>query len=126
MVVARHALIETRTLRERLAQLTKPIVAVGGLCKAEKLRIVNDRFGIDIEWHEVMGDSTRATDAIVRRIKAGNVGAIVLLEGLMGHRVSKRVIEACQACNVPLAMGDRAGTGSLEIAFNEIVRRLSV
>ena len=115
---------EFQSLRERLIQVGKPVVIVGGICKRQKLQLVADRFGIEVEWHEIDSDSQRDTDVIVRRIKSGSIAAVILLKGLMAHKVSKKVIDACQSCNVPLATGDGAGTGSLEAALNDLDRKL--
>lgn len=116
---------EFQSLRERVVQLGKPIVIVGGICKRQKLQLVADRFGLEVEWHEIDSDSSRDTDVIVKRIKSGSVAAIILLTGLMAHKVSKKVIDACQSCNIPYTLGDRAGTGSLEAALTDLERRLA-
>ena len=116
---------EFQSLRERLVQLGKPIVIVGGICKRQKLQLVAERFGLEVEWHEIDSDSQRDTDVIVRRIKGGSVAAVILLMGLMAHRVSKKVIDACQSCNIPYTTGDRAGTGSLETALSDLERKLA-
>jgi hypothetical protein len=122
----RQASDDRHTLRERLIQIGRTVVLVGGLSRREKLALIHERFGLEVEWYEIEDDGPKATDTIVKRIKAGGIGAVILLEGLMGHKVSKRVIGACQACNIPYVRADRGGSGSLELAFVELDRKLSL
>lgn len=113
------------SLQEKLYRTGQCLVIVGGLEKREKLRLVNERFGLDVEWHAIDRDSAPAMDSIIRRIRSGRIAGVVLLLGLMSHKVSSQIRAACQACNVPLANGDRAGTASLELAFTELERKLA-
>ena len=115
-----------QTLRERTIEQGKIIVLVGGLCKQQKLDSIEERFGFEVEWHEIDNDSPNDVDSIVRRIRAGRVGAVILLKGLMGHRTSKNVIAACHTCNVPLVTGGRAGTGDIEQALHELERKIAL
>ncbi len=119
---------ERQSQRQQLHQTLRTclVVIVGGLRREEKLRIVNERFGLEeVEWHEIDSDSPRATDSIVNRIRNGSVGAVVVLQGLMAHKVSKRIYDACHSCNVPYALADKGGTGTLEQAFSELERKLA-
>lgn len=115
-----------QTLRERLVALGRPIVIVGGIRKRDKIQALHERFGIDTDWFEIEEDSPNSTDAIVKRIKSGRIGAVILLEGLMGHKVSKNVRAACQSSNVPFTTGGKGGIGNLEQALNELDRRISL
>src|SRR5574338_98178 len=116
---------EFQTLRDRLVQVGKAIVLVGGLVKREKLTLIEERFGLEVEWFDIADDNPKRTDTIVRRIGAGNIGAVILLEGLIGHKVSKRVVAACQSNNVPCVRADRGGSGSIEVALLELDRKIS-
>jgi hypothetical protein len=112
-----HLVGLTQTLGQRA------ILIVGGLRNSAKLRLIKERFDIDAEWHEIEAP-IRGLDSVEQRIRSGRVGVVVLLEGLMGHKVSDRVIRACNQYNVPFAYGDRAGSGSLEHAFDDLERRV--
>ncbi len=118
--------VEFQTLRERLVQLGKPVVLVGGIRKPDKIRLINERFGIDVEWLEIEDDSPKATEAIVRRIRSGRIAAILLLKDLVGHKTSRAIIVACQTCNIPWVHANRAGTATIEAALIEIERKLAL
>jgi len=108
-----------------MIELGRIVVLVGGLCKRQKLDAIQERYSMQIEWHEIDDDSPNDVEAVVRRIRSGRIGAVILLKGLMGHKSSRNVIAACHTCNVPLVTGGRAGTGDIEQAFLELERRLS-
>jgi hypothetical protein len=108
-------------LRARLAEA--PLFLVGGLRVEEKLTLVRDRFGLEPEWHEIYHGAPRATAAIAKRIRRGKIGAVVLLEGLTGHSNADEVVAACKASDVPFALADRAGSGSLQEAFEALDRQ---
>ena len=110
----------------RLRGLTKPILLAGGILIPEKLKSVQERFGLDMEWHEIDHDNPRASQNLVSRIRNGKVGAIILLEGVMRHSTYKPVTEACKNHKVVYAMGDKAGLSSLQTAFDELERKLAI
>jgi hypothetical protein len=107
-----------------LRKVTKPILLAGGLIIPEKLVSVQERFGLDVEWHEIDHDNPRASQTLVSRIRSGKVGAVILLEGVMRHSTYKPVVEACNNNGVPYAMGDKAGVASLQNAFADLERKL--
>ncbi len=106
-----------------LRKLQRAIVLVGGLIVPEKIELVRERFGLEVMWF--VSDGTRTDDVVVERIKSGTIGAVVVLEGLVGHNTSGKVIEACKTNNVPCTYGDKGGTGSLGNAFHDLDRRLT-
>ena len=110
---------------DHLRKVTKPILLAGGLIIPEKIKSVKERFGIDVDWHEIDHDNPRASNTLIQRIRAGKVGAIILLEGVMRHSTYKPVVEACNNNNVPYAMGDKAGVASLNNAFSDLNRKLT-
>ncbi len=103
----------------------RALVIAGGLRKEAKLRVIQERFGVPVEWHEIDSDSQRAVDAIVSRIRSGRVGAVILLTGLMAHKVREKIVQACSQCNVPFTSADTGGTGAIEQAFHDLERRLA-
>jgi len=110
----------------RLRAVTKPVLLAGGIKIPEKIKSVHERFGIELEWHEIDHDNPRASQTLMRRIRSGKVGAVILLEGVMRHSTYKPVVEACNNMGVPYAMGDKAGIASLSDAFAELERMLSL
>ena len=109
----------------RAALKKKPIVIVGGLVINEKIDLCQKRFGIELEWHETDGDAARAADTMAARIRAGGVSAVLILEGLISHKTSNKITDACKAKKIPYAMGDKGGVASLEAAFNMIEQKLA-
>ena len=103
----------------------RALVITGGLRKEAKLRVIQQRFGVPVEWHEIDSDSQRDVEAIVNRIRAGRVGAVILLTGLMAHKVREKIVQACSQYNVPYTTADKGGTGAIEQAFNDLERRLA-
>jgi hypothetical protein len=110
----------------RLRALSKPILLAGGMIIPEKIKSVRERFGFDVEWHEIDHDSPKASGTLMLRIRAGKVGGVILLEAFMKHSTFKPAVEACNLMKVPYAMGDKAGVASLQKALDELERQLSV
>ncbi len=107
----------------QLRALTKPVLLAGGLVIPQKLKSIKERFGLNVEWHEIDHDNPRASQTLMLRIRAGRVGAVILLEGIMRHSTYKPVVESCHINGVPYAMGDKAGVASLQAAFDELERK---
>jgi hypothetical protein len=104
----------------------RALVITGGLRKEAKLRLIQQRFGVSVEWHEIDSDSSGDVDAIVNRIRSGRVGAVIILNGLMAHKVKDRIVRACSQYSILYSWADRGGTGSIEQAFHDLERQLSV
>ena len=103
----------------------RALVIAGGLRKEAKLRVIQQRFGIEAEWHEIDSDAPRDVETITNRIRSGRVGAVILLTGLMGHKVREKIVQACAHHGVPFVSADTGGTGSIEHAFTELERKLT-
>ncbi len=112
-----------KTLTLQMGQ--RALVIAGGLRKEAKLQAIQQRFGVTVEWHEIDSDAQRDVEAIVNRIRSGRVGAVVLLTGLMAHKVRDKIVQACSQYNVPYTTAATGGTGALEQAFTDLERRLS-
>ncbi len=109
----------------RLRAMTKPILLAGGIRIPEKLKSIQERFGLAVEWHEIDHDNPRASQSLLAKVRAGKVGVVVFLEGVMRHGTWKPTSEACNIMSIPYAMADKAGTASLQQAFDELERKLS-
>lgn len=107
---------ELPNLRAIAAQ--KPILLIGGLPVPNKVASIRDRFGLDVVWVEVYRDT--GVQAALSRVRAGKVGAVVVLEKFLGHTSSSSLIDACNSLGIPWAFGSNAGTASLERAFSTL------
>ena len=106
----------------------RAVVITGGLRKEEKVRLIQQRFGVQVDWFEIANfsaSSPRAVEAMVARIRSGRIGAVVFLNGEIAHKDWAVMVQACKHQGVPYADADRGGIGSIERAFQEIERRLT-
>lgn len=111
-------------LRSRIKD-GRGVLLVGGFKRDEKLRLVQERFGIEPEWYETDPNCPKMSEDAVNRVKGGKVVAVVLLNGFMTHKDFKRVSDVCEAVGIPCTTGERGGVASLESAFVEIERQCS-
>jgi len=102
----------------------KPLVIAGGIEKPEKLRTIKERFNIQAEWLAINNGGPRSTASIVQRIKTGGISAIIILEGLVGHPTSRKIMEACLAAKVPYTLGYRGGIGDVEKSLDALDREI--
>lgn len=109
----------------RDAMKKKPLIIVGGLIVNEKLDLCTNRFGIKLEWHEAEGDSVRAAETMAQRIRSGGPCGVLILEGLLGHKSSDKIINACKAKGIPFAYVDKGGVASIEAGLNTIETKLA-
>lgn len=107
-----------------LRALEGPILLAGGMLVPEKIVSIKERFGFDVDWHVIDHGNPRGENSLEKRVKARKVGAVILLEGVMRHSTWKSIVDACDSAGVVYAMGDKAGTASLEAAFNDLERKL--
>ena len=111
---------ETRPkLRSILQQ--KPILLVGGIPVPDKIAAIYDRHGIEVDWVEVYHG--KGGNAALTRIRQGNVGAVVILEKLLGHTVSEPLVQICKAQGIPWAFGGNAGTAAIQRALDKLETR---
>jgi hypothetical protein len=109
----------------RAAMQKKPLFIVGGLVVNEKIELCANRFGVKVEWHETDSDSMKSVESMAHRIRTGGVCAIILLEGLIGHKTSNKITDACKTNHVPYVFGDKGGVASIETALNAIEQKLA-
>jgi hypothetical protein len=114
---------ELPNLRKRIEDAG--LYLVGGLRREEKIELVKERFGIEPGWFSIDNGSSKDIKGVVKRVRAGRIGAIVFLEGLTSHNAWYDVQAACKATNTPFAAADKAGVASIADALNDIERQLS-
>ncbi|MEB2310370.1 MAG: hypothetical protein OZ921_05740 [Sorangiineae bacterium] len=107
------------------AALGGAVVIAGGVLRADKLERVIEHLGFEPEWVSTEAPGLNATAALERRIRAGHVAAVVLLEGLVSHAHSELLVSAARQASVPLAHGGTAGVASLRRAFVQLDAQLA-
>ncbi|MBL8604252.1 MAG: hypothetical protein JNK72_20155 [Myxococcales bacterium] len=102
-----------------------PVVLLGGLVKHDKVDRLQRQLGDGIEWEATEGNATRVIQSLERRLRDGRVGAVIVLDELIGHRHFEPVVEAARATATPLTYGGKAGKASISAALQEIETMLS-
>lgn len=108
----------------QVAARSNPVVLVGGLVVNEKLDWIKKRYGFVPEWIETEG-TMKGVQSLEGRILDKRITAVVILEGLGGHKHFDPLVDAARQTGTPLVYGDTAGTGALRKAFAEIEERLT-
>jgi hypothetical protein len=101
-----------------------PVVLVGGIAKQEKLERLHRHYGIEVEWIDTQRPGMHAISGLEKRVRDGRVLAVVVLDGLLGHKHYEPIVEAARLARVPVAYGDKAGKASLAAALKEIDAKL--
>ncbi len=70
-----------------------------------------------LEWIDTTRQGTHAIGNLAQRVKAGRVGALVLMEGLVGHRHSDPITHAAREANIPFEYAGKGGRTALARAF---------
>jgi hypothetical protein len=102
---------------------SNPIVLVGGIVENKKLEWITKHYGFTPEWIETQ-NAVKTVQSLEGRILDGRVGAVVILEGLIGHKHFEPIAAATRQTGTPLTYGDTAGTASLKKGFGEIEEQL--
>ncbi len=98
----------------------KPVVLLGGVVKQEKLDRLKKHLGGEVEWIATDNGNAQGIASLERRVREGRVGAVVVLEELIGHRHFSPVVDAARQATVPLAYGAKAGKASIVRALHDI------
>ena len=102
-----------------------PVVLVGGIAKQEKLERLHRQYNIEFEWIDTQRPGMHAISGLEKRVRDGRVLAVVVLDGLLGHKHYEPIVEAARMARIPVAYGDKAGKASLAAAFREIDAKLA-
>lgn len=107
------------------------VVLVVGNTKSHKDREADARERLElssVEWCNVDNDknAARKVDSLAARIAGNNVVAVVILEGFVDHRTTKKIENAClrAPAPVPYAYGGKGGRREFEDALSELDRKL--
>lgn len=102
-----------------------PLVLLGGVVKQDKLDRLKKHLGGEVEWIATDHGNPQGIAALERRVREGRVGAVVVLEELIGHRHFAPIADAARHAGVPLAYGAKAGKASLARALAEVEAMLT-
>lgn len=100
----------------RLLQ-SAPLVLVGGVVRVERIAFLPREVRDRIEWIDTTRQGTHAIGNLAQRMKVGRVAALILMEGLVGHRHSEPLVSAARSAAVPLAYAGKGGQAALARAF---------
>ena len=98
----------------------RPLVLLGGVVKQEKLDRLKKNLGAEVEWIATDNGNPQGIASLERRVREGRVGAVVVLEELIGHRHFSPVVDAARQAMMPIAYGAKAGKASIVRALQDI------
>lgn len=96
-----------------------PIVIVGG-CRGEKLGWLPLPLRQTVEWIETTRQGTHAIGNLAQRIRQRRVLALIVLDGVVGHKHSEPLVAAAREVKIPTAYANKGGTGALARAFTQL------
>ncbi len=94
-----------------------PLVLVGGVVRRDRIAFAPPEVLDRLEWIDTTRQGTHAIGNLAQRVKAGRVGALVLMEGLVGHRHSDPITHAAREANIPFEYAGKGGRAALARAF---------
>lgn len=104
--------------------LSAPVVIVGGVVRSERLEFAPREVMERVEWVDTTRQGTHAIGNLPQRIKAGRVAALVMMEGLIGHRHSEPLVHVAREVGLPLEFAGKGGRAALARAFISINQKL--
>lgn len=96
-----------------------PIVIVGG-ARSDKLAWLPASLKGAVEWIETTRQGTHAIGNLAQRIRQRRVCALIVLDGLVGHKHSEPLVAAAREVKIPTAYANKGGTGALARAFTQL------
>ena len=98
----------------------RPLVLLGGIVKQEKLDRIRRLLDVDVEWLSTDNGNPQGISALERRVRDRRIGAVVVLEELIGHRHFSPIVDAARESGTPLAYGAKAGKASIGRALQDL------
>lgn len=98
------------------------VLVVGGDRAPHGLDALGVQLGAPIEWIE---GTTRKVEQAERRIRAGSVAALLVLDGYLAHRTYGALLAAARASNTPLAYAGRGSKAAVAAAGEAVARALA-
>ena len=110
---------ELPALRKEIA-LGREAIIVGGVVEKEKIRVIKERFGLDVTWYGTDPNRPRKIEDVVNRIKGGRICCVVIINGWIRHKVYASLVAACDSMRVPYANGEKGGIACIGSAIDKI------
>ncbi len=96
-----------------------PIVVVGG-SRGDKVAWLPPALRAAVEWIETTRQGTHAIGNLAQRIRQHRVLALIVLDGVVGHKHSEPLVAAAREVKIPTAYANKGGTGALARAFTQL------
>lgn len=118
---------EQPAVRSSLGNLTagRFIAVVGGNFEPEWLAQLGLDLGVTFVWCQGFAKRPRSCQRLVERIRAGSVGAVVLVGQYLSHVASNVILGASRAAGVPVEQAGGPGTGQVRQALARLEARLA-
>lgn len=98
----------------------RPLVVVGRLGKKDRLVSLEAELPPNLEWLDTNQNGMAAIGNLERRLRERRVGALVLVEGSLGHKHTEPLISAARQFDIPFAYANKGGKASILRALDEI------
>jgi hypothetical protein len=99
------------------------VLVVGGDRSPHGIDALSIRLGADVEWVE---GTTRKVEQAARRVQAGSVRALVVLDGYLAHRTFGALLAVSRATGTPFAYAGRGGKAAVAAAGEALAGSLGV
>jgi adenosylcobinamide amidohydrolase len=100
------------------------VVLVGGVPVPDKMKSIEERWGVVVEWIALERGETRPAASVAAKINSGTIGVLLILQGLLSHKAADKMVVAARAAKIPYAMADKGGIASIERALEAIGKRI--
>lgn len=110
---------ELPRLRKLIAEGSE-VIMVGGETDNAKVRLLKDRFGVDITWYGTDEKGSHKAEDVVRRIRGGGICAVIVINGWMRHHAYNSIVRACSGMKIAYATAEKGGTGCIGSALDKI------
>jgi len=117
-----QALTSAATLRAWLNG--RSLVVFGGAVDPAKRTMWTRLVGREVEWMASTSKGFRERQNLERRMQRGRIGALVLLEGLIGHTHDRPLVDLARLSNTLVAYGGKAGVGTMRQAFESLAQQV--
>ncbi|MFH1621383.1 MAG: hypothetical protein ABIB04_04860 [Patescibacteria group bacterium] len=104
------------------------ILIIGGVPKPRKIEWLRAKIEgqPEIEWPDVAGKTaSRRLPAFEEQIRQGSVACVLLVNGIVSHQTSDRIVLSCRTSQTPFGVVGKAGLESLREALIKIDKSLS-
>jgi hypothetical protein len=102
------------------------VMLIGGVPRQDKLERLKAMLGAQPIWPDIVGvTSSKRLEGPETSIRQGKVACVLILNGIMSHQVSDKIVAACKSNGTPFRTVNKAGFASVVEALREIEAELS-